>query len=254
MENALGQLLVTYISNHALLQPRMQAEAVQNAYGKTKHEVKVQAACLTSCTLHTQLALLHWSIVPSFCRDLMQLHSAAERASLPRVHSEGRPRHLGVPNRCFGGRQGRMTHVDHRIMVLTTKKKDIAAEEQEDTETNGHQALLSKRAAAALRLCSYCNRTAKPPRLQQSDARNIDGTWCRDMKTGYECNRAQLDLRSISFGQTLWECAKGAPRCVTPSETIGKAKSQSEVTSVGCTPKESTDSRWVLTCYSLPVA
>ena len=59
MENALGQLLVTYISNYAPLQHQMQAEAVQNADEKTKHEVNVQVGCLTNRTLHTQLVLLH---------------------------------------------------------------------------------------------------------------------------------------------------------------------------------------------------
>ena len=85
MENALGQLLATSISNHPPLQPCFGAEAAQKPDEKIKHGVKFQVACLTNSALHSLFVRLNWSIAPRSCRDSMQQHNAAERASFPHM-------------------------------------------------------------------------------------------------------------------------------------------------------------------------
>lgn len=151
MEAALGQLLKASISKHT--QPQFGSEAAQDQMRKqcTKSSFRLRGSQI----VHGMGACLYRNSAPGPGRRGMRYHLAAERASLLHVAAKEETRALGNTKPCFGEDKPALPMSIIEYLTLTTKKKAIAAERQEGTETNGHQAHASKWTAAALRLCSW---------------------------------------------------------------------------------------------------
>jgi len=106
------------------------------------------------------------SVLSPGCRG-MQYHLAAERASLLHVAAKEETRALGNTKPCFGEDKPALPMSIIEYLTLTTKKKAIAAERQEGTETNGHQS--PTHPSGPLQLCGYALGALTASRLQQSD-------------------------------------------------------------------------------------
>lgn len=84
-----------------------------------------------------------WNSTPSSDRNGLQHHTAAERASILHVTAKEETRALGNTEPSFGEDRAALRSIAVHL-TLTTKEKGVAAERQEGTETNGHQALSIK--------------------------------------------------------------------------------------------------------------
>lgn len=59
--------------------------------------------------------------------------------------------------------------------ALATKRKDIAAEEKEGTETNGHQTLTTQATCSSSAAVFSEQHDSQAPRLQQANMRSVHG-------------------------------------------------------------------------------